>query len=182
MFCYKAKNYALYDGAKVIIRGSVMRSRGVEPFLRSLTQKLIRFLLGASEEDPVTLALEIEAEIEKGDFPVKSLAKSEILSQNPEAYRKKIDSGGKPRRASAEVALKLGENARMGDRISYYISPKEKGQTTDWQRANPVDFFDAETAPYDPKYYIKKMDDWRKRYAPFHPDLVKNTDQKELFE
>tara|TARA_B100000212_G_scaffold316072_1_gene270680 strand:- start:25960 stop:28158 length:2199 start_codon:yes stop_codon:yes gene_type:complete len=182
MFCYKAKNYALYDGSKVIIRGSAMRSRGVEPFLRSLTQKLIRYLLGASEEDPVTLALEIEAKIEKSDFPVKSLAKSEILSQDPESYRKKIVSGGKPRRASLEVALKLGENARMGDRISYYISPKEKGQTTDWQRANPVDFFDAETAPYDPKYYIKKMNDWRKRYAPFHPDLVKNTDQKELFE
>ena len=108
MFCDKAKNYALYDGAKVIIRGSVMRSRGVEPFLRSLTQKLIRFLLGASEENPVTLALEIEAEIEKGDFPVKSLAKSEILSQNPEAYVKNISSGVRPSLASAEVAVELG--------------------------------------------------------------------------
>ncbi len=182
MFCYKAKNYALYDGEKVIIRGSAMRSRGVEPFLRSLTQKLIRFLLGASEKNPADLAQKIELEIESGKYPVERLAKSEILSQNPEAYKKKIDSGGKPRRASAEVALKLGENVRMGDRISYYISPKEKGQTADWQRANPVDLFDAETAPYDPKYYVKKLNDWRTRYVPFHPDLAKDRDQRELFE
>lgn len=181
MFCYKAKNYALYDGEKVIIRGSAMRSRGVEPFLRKLTQKLIRFLLGTTDEDPADLAIKIESDIEAGRFPVKRLAKSEILSQNPEAYKKKIESGGKPRRASAEVALKLGENARMGDRISYYISPKEKGQTADWQRANPVEFYNADSTPYDPQYYVKKLDDWRKRYAPFHPDLAKNPDQKELF-
>lgn len=181
MFCYKAKNYALYDGEKVIIRGSAMRSRGVEPFLRVLTQKLIRYLLGASDENPAKLAHKIESEIEAGQYPVERLAKSEVLSQNPEAYRKKIESGGKPRRASAEVALKLGENARMGDRISYYITPKEKGQSADWQRANPVEFFNAEIAPYDPKYYVKKLNDWRKRYAPFHVELAKKPDQKELF-
>ena len=52
MFCYKAKNYALYDGTRVTIRGSAMRSRGLEPFLRSLTQSLIWYLLGASEKRP----------------------------------------------------------------------------------------------------------------------------------
>jgi len=181
MFCYKAKNYALYDGEKVVVRGSAMRSRGVEPFLRDLTQKLIRFLLGASTEDPVELSRKIETEIEAEAFPVEQLAKSEILSQNPEAYRKKIESGGKPRRASAEVALRLGDKARMGDRVSYYILPKEKGQTADWQRASPLEHFDAESASYDPKYYVKKLNDWRKRYAPFLPELMRNPDQKELF-
>lgn len=181
MFCYKSKNYALYDGEKVIIRGSAMRSRGVEPFLRDLTQKLIRFLLGAAAENPVELARAIEEEIEAGHFPVEQLAKSEILSQNPEAYRKKIEAGGKPRRASAEVALRLNDKARMGDRVSYYILPKEKGQTADWQRANPLEHFDAESAPYDSKYYVKKLNDWRKRYAPFLPELVANPDQQELF-
>jgi len=33
MFCYKAKNYALYDGKKITLRGSALRSRGIEPYL-----------------------------------------------------------------------------------------------------------------------------------------------------
>ncbi len=181
MFCYKAKNYALYDGEKVVIRGSAMRSRGLEPFLRSLTQKLIRYLLGASDEDPAVLAEQIESEIKSGSYPVERLAKSEILSQNPEAYRKKIEAGGKPRRASAEVALRLGDQVRMGDRISYYIAPRGTGQTADWQRARPVVVYDSELAPYDQAYYVKKLNDWRKRYAPFHSKLLSNPEQKELF-
>ena len=47
MFCYKAKNYALYDGGRIVLRGSALRSRGIEPFLQRLTDQLIRFLLGA---------------------------------------------------------------------------------------------------------------------------------------
>jgi len=181
MFCYKAKNYALYDGEKVVIRGSAMRSRGIEPFLKELTQTLIRFLLGAEEQDPADLANAIEARIESGDFDIERLAKSEILSQNPEAYRKKIEAGGKPRRASAEVALMMGDQVRMGDRISFFISPREKGKTADWQRALPVSRFDKTSCPYDPKYYVKKLNDWRKRYAPFHSKLVDDPNQGSLF-
>lgn len=76
-------------------------------------------------------------------------------------------AGGKPRRASAEVALKLNPRPRMGDRVSYYILPREKGQTSDWQRARPLQEFDRAHAPYDPKYYLKKLDDWQERYATF---------------
>ncbi|HCR29016.1 MAG TPA: DNA polymerase [Opitutae bacterium] len=181
MFCYKAKNYALYDGSRVTIRGSAMRSRGLEPFLRSLTQSLIWYLLGASEEDPAVLASEMESKIKSGSCPIELLAKSEILSQNPEAYQKKIEAGGKPRRASAEVALLLGERVRMGDRVSYYIGPKEKGQTANWQRAQPIEWYGNDGPPYDPTFYLKKLDDWRKRYDPFHVQLGKNGAQKELF-
>lgn len=181
MFCYKAKNYALYDGTRVTIRGSAMRSRGLEPFLRSLTQSLIWYLLGASEEDPAILATETELKIESGSCPIELLAKSEILSQNPEAYRKKIEAGGKPRRASAEVALLLGDRIRMGDRVSYYIGPKEKGQTANWQRAQPVEWFGKEGSAYDSAYYLKKLEDWRKRYSPFHAKLGEDGAQKELF-
>jgi DNA polymerase elongation subunit (family B) len=158
-----------------------MRSRGVEPFLKELTQTLIHFLLGASKEDPDAAAREIELKIQSGELDVHRLAKSEILSQNPEAYRKKIEAGGKPRRASAEVALMMGEQVRMGERISYFISLKEKGKTADWQRALPVEQYDKEQLPYDPSYYIKKLNDWRKRYAPFYPKLAENPDHGMLF-
>lgn len=181
MFCYKAKNYALYDGQKVTIRGSALRSRGIEPFLKDLTWSLIYSLLGANEVDPLKLAEEVENQIRGQEMPVTKIAKSEVLSQNPEAYKKKIDAGGKPRRASLEVALKMEEEVRMGERVSYFILPKQPGQSADWQRAYPIGGYDRESMPYDPSYYIKKLDDWRKRYAPFCDGLTGGNGQGELF-
>ena len=32
-----------------------------------------------------------------------------------------------------------------------------------------------------PRYYLKKLEDWRKRYSPFHAKLGEDGAQKELF-
>jgi DNA polymerase elongation subunit (family B) len=167
MFCYKAKNYALYDGRKITLRGSALRSRGIEPYLKKLGAQLIRFLLGASGESPVPLVEDYRKRLATRSVDVAELAKSETLSQNPEAYERIMAGGGKPRRAAAEAALQLTPRPRMGDRVSYYITSKAKGKTSDWQRARPVALHDAATAPYDPVYYIDKLDDWLERYGPF---------------
>ena len=167
MFCYKAKNYALYDGGKITLRGSALRSRGIEPYLKQLSDRLIQYLLGAVTEAPEELLKDFRERISVYKMPIDQLAKSEMLSQNPENYQRNIAAGGKPRRASLEVAIKISPQPKMGERVSYYILPREKGQTSDWQRARPLDDYNPATAPYDPKYYLKKLDDWEKRYAPF---------------
>ncbi len=167
MFCYKAKNYALYDGERVILRGSALRSRGIEPYLKRLSESLIFNLLGAGGESPEALLAEYRTQIESGGIPVAELAKTEALSQNPEAYERFVAGGGKPRRAAAEVALKMEPRPRMGDRVSYYILPRQKGQTTNWQRACAMEDFDPLQRPYDPKFYLKKLDDWVTKYGAF---------------
>ncbi len=167
MFCYKAKNYALYDGEKIMLKGSALRSRGIEPYLKKLSQSLISHLLGAGGESPVELVLRYREEISSLKTPVKELAKTESLNQNPETYACFVAEGGKPRRAPAEVALKMNPPARMGDRISYYILAKQKGQTTNWQRARALVDYDPLQAPYDPSFYLKKLEDWVKKYGPF---------------
>jgi DNA polymerase I len=167
MFCYKAKNYALYDGKKITLRGSALRSRGIEPFLKKLSNQLIRFLLGASPESPVVALEDFRKQLAARTLPVAELAKSEILNQAPDAYERLIAEGGKPRRASAEVALQLTPRPRMGERVSYYITAKAKGKTSDWQRARALALFDPVAAPYDPDYYAEKLDDWLERYATF---------------
>jgi hypothetical protein len=55
----------------------------------------------------------------------------------------------------------------MGERVTYYITAREKGRTTDWQRASPAALFDPVSAPYDPAYYLAKLDDWLERYGTF---------------
>ncbi|MDR2675846.1 MAG: DNA polymerase [Opitutaceae bacterium] len=167
MFCYKSKNYALRDGKRIIIRGSALRSRGIEPFLKKLNDRLIRFLLGAEGESPVELARRLQRGLAERSLPVAELAKSEVLGQNPEAYERFVAGGGKPRRAAAEAALQASPRPRMGERVSYYITAREGGRGNDWQRARPVALFDADTAPYDPGYYAKKLADWVERYGAF---------------
>jgi DNA polymerase, archaea type len=167
MWCYKAKNYALYDGEKITLRGSALRSRGIEPFLKHLSDRLIYFLLGATAESPLALVDDYRRRILAGTVAIGELAKSETLGQNPDAYERWIAEGGKPRRASAEAALQLVPRPRMGDRVSYYITAKAKGKTSDWQRARALASYDATAAGYDPVYYTDKLDDWLVRYGPF---------------
>jgi DNA polymerase elongation subunit (family B) len=167
MFCYKAKNYALYDGKKITLRGSALRSRGIEPFLKKLSDQLIKYLVGASPESPLVALEDFRKRLPGREVPVAELAKSEILNQTPDAYERLIAEGGKPRRASAEVALQLTPRPRMGERVSYYITAKAKGKTSDWQRARALGLHDAAAAPYDPAYYLEKLDDWMERYGAF---------------
>lgn len=181
MFCYKAKNYALYDGRRITLRGSALRSRGIEPYLKKLSDRLIHYLLGAGGESPVVLVEDYRQRLGRREMPVAELAKSETLNQNPDAYERLIAEGGKPRRASAEVALQVTPRPRMGERVSYYITAKVKGKSSDWQRARALELYDAVNAPYDPDYYADKLDDWVERYGSFLGIKPLPSAQAELF-
>lgn len=181
MWCYKAKNYALYDGDKVTLRGSALRSRGIEPYLKKLSDRLITFLVGASTESPLDLLEDYRTRLATRSVAVEELAKSETLSQNPDAYERLMAEGGKPRRASAEAALQMTPRPRMGERVSYYIVAKTKGRTSDWQRARALTRYDPSEAPYDPTYYTQKLDDWLERYGTFLGVKSPEDAQGELF-
>ncbi len=167
MFCYKAKNYALYDGKRVIIRGSALRSRGTEPILKELTDTLIYHLLGVSTVKPESVLATLRQEVEGGKMDIRRLAKKEYLSQAPEKYKETLEKNGKPRRASLEVALRLNRPLKSGDQVIYYITKGEKKRSPDWQTARAIEEFNAETQPYDPAYYLEKLDDWAERYGEF---------------
>ncbi len=181
MFCYKAKNYALYDGEKVVLRGSALRSRGMEPFLQELTTGLIRWLLGLEEEAPREKVERYRARVWKGEMEVEEIARSENLSQHPDAYQRAIEAGSGNRRASLEAALRMEPLPKMGDRVRFYIAQGTAGQTADWQRARPAEEYDAESAPYDREYYARKLDDWLKRYREFVGPEEEEMVQGELF-
>ncbi len=167
MFCYKAKNYALFDGTHVIVRGSALRSRGMEPFLLELTDQMIAWLLGASEISPLVRFEQLKVEISSQSFPVEQLAKTEHLSTSHSTYVDRVAKAGKPRRAALEVAGRMKPPPGAGARVSYYLLPKEKGRTADWQRSALLAEYDPILAPYDTVTYLKKLEDWKKRYADF---------------
>ena len=165
MLCYKAKNYAIREGDKVMIRGSALRSRGIEPFLSNLTKSLIHFLLGASEVNPSEELKNLRERIGADEADVEQLAKSETLNQSPSKYKKAVEEGGKPRRAALEVALRMQPVPGMGARVTYYVGPKEKGKAAMWQRAFAIEEYDRLSCPYDAGTYLKKLDEWETKYA-----------------
>lgn len=176
MLCYKAKNYALYDGEHLRIRGSALRSRGIEPYLKALTDQLIRHLLGMSETAPGELLAAYRKSITAGEMPVGELARREYLSMNPEAYLKSVESANKPRRASLEVALKMDPQPRMGEQVAYFLTYGEKARAPDWQTARALEDYDPQSCPYNADAYLKKLDDWEKRYAEFLPSASEQTE------
>ena len=134
-----------------------------------------------SADSPLVLLEDYRRQLQARTLPVTHLAKSETLNQNPDAYERLIAEGGKPRRASAEVALQLTPHPRMGERVSYYITAKAKGKTSDWQRARALALYDEAAAPYDPQYYADKLDDWLERYGSFLGTKPTPSAQGELF-
>ncbi len=165
MLCYKAKNYALLDGNKTILRGSAFRNRSVEPFLQNLTQTMIADILLERKDEIPNLIAETRELIKSGKADIKQLAKGEFISKTPAAYKKEVETTGKGRRASLEAALLMKNPPSAGDKVSYYICQLDGKKNPDWKCARPIEMYDAVNVPYDASYYLKKIDDWQKRFS-----------------
>lgn len=177
MFCYKAKNYALLQSdGEVVLRGSSFRNRAAEPFLRSLTRMFVEDKLRGEDRCIYDQIDDLRAEISSGKMDVRELAKSEYISKSPSQYESEIASSGKGRRAAMEAALMMSPRPEAGEKVSYYIcSVQDSKKLPDWKKARPVELYDSLSAPYDPSYYLKKIDDWRERFLP-PPELPVQTE------
>jgi len=182
MLCYKAKNYALLDGNKTILRGSAFRNRSVEPFLQNLTQTMISDILLEREDEIPKLITDTRQLILSGKADINQLAKSEYISKTPAVYKKEIEATGKGRRASLEASLLMKTPPASGDKVSYYIAQLDGKKNPDWKCARPIEMYDSTSLPYNPTYYLKKIDDWQKRFSElFSTSKETATGQLELF-
>lgn len=167
MYCHKMKNYALLeDDGTLVLRGSGLRSRAMEPFLRSFIEDLIRETLAHGPGQGERVFGEYERRLTAGEIPVLELSKTESLIDSPAAYAKKIEKGGRNRGAVYELALATERKYMAGDLITYYVIG-EKATVTVYNHAKRIEDHDA-SAPSDVnvKYYAKKLKDTYKKFAP----------------
>jgi DNA polymerase, archaea type len=193
MLSYKMKNYVLLDEhGEMTIRGSGLKSRGLERFQRDFMRELFKLLLEDRRDEIARLYQNYRARIERHEIGIADLMKTETLQDSPELYRDKL--GGKRRNISAsyELALKDTRPYLSGDQISYYI--------TGWSKKIKVNEAAKMAAEYDPQnpdenvaYYLAKLADLYEKFRPFaerdglfDPIVVEDVDdeapvQSELF-
>ncbi len=167
MFSYKMKNYVLLDEAgKMTIRGSGLRSRGLERFQRRFMEEMFRLLLEDRRGEIPKLHADYRARLARHEIGIADLMKTETLQDSLDTYRHKI--GGKSRNLAAayELALKAERPYLAGDQISYYVTGRGARAA--------VNAFAKMAAEYDPdnpdenvEYYQAKLADLFEKFQVF---------------
>jgi DNA polymerase elongation subunit (family B) len=169
MFSYKRKNYALLDDAgKVTIKGSGLRSRGMEKYLRDFLTEMIRLILEGREHEVGTLYGETLAKLERRVLPIQDLVKTESLTESPETYRQKVLNRQRNRAATYELALNSGREYRAGDQISYYVTGEGK-KVRVFDNCKLLSAFDSQQPDANVAYYQAKLSDLYKKFQEFLP-------------
>jgi DNA polymerase, archaea type len=164
MFSYKMKNYVLLEqGGEMTIRGSGLKSRGLERFQRRFMEEMFTLLLEGRRGEIRTLFEDYRLRLERHEFEIADLMKTETLQDSLEVYRQKI--GGKRRNMSAayELALRAERPYLSGDQISYYVTGRgakakvsvAARMAAEYNRDNPdenVEYYQAKLAELYSKF------------------------------
>jgi DNA polymerase I len=166
MFSYKMKNYALLDEAgRLHIRGSALRSRGLEKFQRCFLAEALRLTLQDRGDCVPELYRQYREKLRQRQFPLSMLAKTDTLQDSLEMYRQKIARSARNRSAAYELALRSGKNFQPGDRIAYYVTGAGKHVSV-YENCRLVSESDPGRRDENLEYYLDKLESLYNKFAP----------------
>ncbi len=169
MFAYKTKNYALLEyGGRVIIRGSSLKSRGIERYLREFMQEMITMLLDGNAAGIELLYADYVNRLRGRDLVVAWISRTETLNESPAAYREKLWLGKRNPSAAFEIALAAQRPYRAGDQVSYYVRGSVKDVVA-YENCRPTSAFDPAHPDINVAYYVDKLRHLKKRFEAFLP-------------
>jgi DNA polymerase elongation subunit (family B) len=166
MLSYKMKNYVLLDErGKLLIKGSGLRSRGIELFQRRWMEEMFRLLLSGRREEIPALVARWREDFGGHRVPLKQFMKTETLQESPAGYQEKLRAGKRNPAAAYELALRSARPYQPGDQVSYYVCGDDKRVkvneaaklATEWNPAAP----DENIA-----YYVSKLEDLYEKFRP----------------
>ncbi len=171
MFSYKRKNYALLgEKGQILIKGSALRSRGMERYLREFLSTMLRLLLEGKEEEIPALREEFRERIKAHQLDISWLAKTETLSESPETYRQKVAARKRNPSASYELAIASGRTYRAGDQVSYYVTGTRKTVRV-YENCKLASDYDPAHPDLNVDYYLNKLEDLFKKFQDFVPGV-----------
>ncbi|MGD0288302.1 MAG: DNA polymerase domain-containing protein [Candidatus Binataceae bacterium] len=167
MFSYKMKNYVLIDDrGELTIRGSGLKSRGLERFQRRFMEELFGLLLEDRREEIPVLYADWRGRIERHEIGMRELMKTETLQDSPELYREKIGGGRRNISAAYELALKASRPYLSGDQISYYVGGRGARVKVN-AAAKMASEYDPANPDENVEYYLAKLADLYEKFRPF---------------
>jgi DNA polymerase elongation subunit (family B) len=167
MFSYKIKNYALLDEkGRLIIKGSGLRSRGLELFQREWLEEMLRFLLQREPEKIPPLYQRYLDDIEHHRRGISWLAKTESLQDSLDSYRTKVKAKKRNAAAPYELALQSERPYQPGDQISYYVTGT-KSKVKISEHCKLVSRWDGRNPDENVEHYKTKLRELYEKFRPF---------------
>ena len=155
MFSYKMKNYVVLDErGKLLIKGSGLRSRGIELFQRLWMEEMFRLLLTGRRDEIPALARRWEEDFRAHRVPLKQFMKTETLQESLGVYRQKLQAGARNVGAAYELAQGSSRSYQPGDRVKVNEAAK---LAAEWSLTAP----DENTA-----YYVAKLQELYEKFRP----------------
>ncbi len=172
MLSYKKKNYALltYDGT-LKFKGSSLVSRSIERLGRQYVREAVRLLLDEDVQGLHDLYLRTRDRILAHDWKdADSFSRTETLKDSVAQYRADVEAGKRTRAASYELAIAqaeaTGRPARVGDRISYYVTGTSASVTT-YDNSRLATLWNPASPDENTAYYLKRLDEFSRKFEPF---------------
>ncbi len=127
MFSYKMKNYVLLDDdGDMTIRGSGLKSRGLERFQRRFMEEMFERMLTGRDKEISGLYHDYLMRIANHKIGIDDLMKTETLQDSLDVYRQKRTDDRRNLAAAYELALKAKRPYLAGDQISYYVTGRRR--------------------------------------------------------
>jgi DNA polymerase I len=167
MFSYKMKNYALLDYAgRLSIKGSGLRSRGLELFQREWMEEMFVLLLKGEPQKIRDLTRRYAEAFEQHALDVGKFMKTETLQESLDSYREKVRQSRRNPSAAYELALRSERPYQPGDQISYYVSGTAKKLKVH-EAAKLASQWDAKQPDENVEYYKAKLVELYEKFKPF---------------
>ncbi|HLC16405.1 MAG TPA: DNA polymerase domain-containing protein [Thermodesulfovibrionia bacterium] len=172
MLSYKMKNYALLDkNGKVIIRGSALKSRGMEKYLRVFLARMLQYLLEGRAHEIAGLYHQYMDDLENHRIDISWLAKKETLTESPENYAQKVRAKKRNQAAPYELALASGRTYRAGDQVAYYVTGRGK-KVRVFDNCKLLSGYDSNHPDANAACYQEKLIDLIKKFQDLLPSDI----------
>ena len=164
------KNYALLDAkGRLLIKGSGLRSRGLELFQRQWMEKMLLLLLKGEKGKIPPLYQRYVDDLENHRRDISWIAKTETLQDSLDSYQAKVKAKKRNAAAPYELALKAERPYQPGDQISYYVTGT-KAKVKISENCKLASQWDPKEPDENVAHYKAKLKELYEKFKPFIED------------
>lgn len=178
MFSYKIKNYVLLDhDDRITIKGSGLKSRGIELFQRMFMEDMFKLLLHGDNDKIDQLLNRYMEELLNHRWDIDMFAKRETLKDSLTVYTDKINMKKRSKSAPYELAIASNRGYQAGDIIAFYVTGSKK-KVTIYENCKMASQWNCDRPDENVEYYKNKLLELYKKFLPFFKVVISQPQDK----